>query len=190
MAQYTLKLSFDLRQVTQTLAYEFVQGIDQKGPNINSYAMEDEGPLAGTFNFQQGDEISIDVIATAPADEEQAVLKDFDVTNCTFVFVPAHMTEFLSLFDEKSACTAVEAWGPIQPIPPTKEDQKKNSRRFSISSVKALPVTTKDGQWQISGYLSVQLPPLGDVPVLNGTRNQLYFFDPEGSSGTGGGWGP
>jgi len=192
LAQYTLKLSFDLRQVTQSLSYEFVRGQDASGMDNNAYPMEDEGPLAGTFNFQQGDEIFVDVIATAPAggNEREEVLNDFKVTNCTFVSVPARMTEFLSLFDQTSACAVVDAngWAPVRPIPPTAEDLAKKSCRYMISNSEPLPVETKNGQWQISGYLSVQLPPLGHVPVLDGVRNQLFYFDPEGSTGSGGGW--
>jgi hypothetical protein len=132
----------------------------------------------------------IEVIATAPAEEGAAVLRDFAISNCTFVSVPARMTEFLSLFDETSACTAVENFGKVQPIPPTLEDEKKDSRRYSITSRQPINVQTQNGQWQISGYLSVQLPPLGNVPELKGTRDQLYYFDPEGAVGTGGGFGP
>lgn len=187
MAQYTLKLSFDVRQVTQSLAYEVIR------QNNSKYPMEDEGPLAGTFNFEPEDEIIVEVIATAPAgnNNKQAMLDDFSVSNCTLVSIPAHMQEFLSLFDETSACAAMsENWGNVTAIPATAADEKKNSRRYSITNSKALSVVTKNGQWQISGYLSVQLPPLGDVPVLKGKRNQLYFFDPEGSVGNGGGFGP
>ena len=182
--QYTLKLNFDLRQVTQTLAYEFVLG--QGGSQ--DYPMKDDGPLAGTFHFQPGDEIFVEVIATAPVGDGEAVMQDFKVSNCTFISVPAHMNEFLSLFNETSACAVMddEGWGAVNPLPGV----DSTSRRFSISNDKPLPVVTKNGQWKISGYLSVQLPPLGNVPIREGVRNQLYFFDPEGSTGKGGGFGP
>ena len=182
MTQYTLKLSFDLRQVTQSLAYEFVLGDNA------AYPMEGGGPLAGTFNFQQGDEIFVEVMATSaahpngPGTGPKDVLKNFMVTNCTFVSVPAHMTELLSLFDAASACSTVDEWGPIENAT-TQEDEQKNILRLYTRSLKALSVATKNGQWQISGYLSTQLTSINDV-----TRAQLYFFDPEGSAGSGGGW--
>lgn len=183
--QYTLKLSFDLRQVTQSLAYEFVQ----KG-NSN-YPMEGDGPLAGTFNFQQGDEIFVEVVVAAPNTIEPDIfMSDFAVTDCTLVSIPARMTEYLSLFHKRSACAVVNGWGKVQPIPLTPEDERNHTRRFSTVSAEALPVSTKNGQWQISGYLSVQLPPGDNTPLVDGTRHQLYFFDPEGSSGYGGGFGP
>ena len=184
MTQYTLKLSFDLRQVTQSLAYEFVLG------NNATYPMEGGGPLAGTFNFQQGDEIFVEVMATSAAHPDgpgkgpKDILKDFTVTNCTFVSIPAHMTELLSLFDATSACSTVDEWGPIENAT-TPEDKQKNTLRLYTRSLKALPVVTKNGQWQISGYLSTQL-----TSMSGDKRAQLYFFDPESSTGTGGGWNP
>lgn len=184
MTEYTLKLSFDLRQVTQSLAYEFVLGEN------SAYPVESGGPLAGTFNFQQGDEIFVEVIATSaanpnvPGTEPKDVLKDFTVTNCTFVSIPAHMTELLSLFDPASACSTVDEWEPARP-PQTPEDKQKNLLQLCKRSVTPLAVTTKNGQWKISGYLSVELTSLDGK-----TYAQLYFFDPESSSGNGGGWNP
>jgi len=190
MAQYTLKLSFDVLQVTQSLAYEFTL------KDNSNYPMVDEGPLAGTFNFQQDDQIYVEVIASIPNSmDADMFIEAFEVTNCTFVSVPARMTEFLSLFDETSACTTInqknakdkDEWGAVTPIAPA---QPGGLRRFSISSNNALPVATKKGQWQISGYLSVQLPPLGHVPISGDVRHQLYYFDPESSTGSGTGFGP
>jgi len=175
LTQYTLKLSFDIRQVTQSLAYEFVLG-DQSG-----YPMEGGGPLAGTFNFQQGDEIFVEVLAASadgPAGSKD-VLRDFTVTNCTFVSIPAHKTELLSLFDATSACASVDGWEPVNP-PQSLAGNENNLLRKCKRSVTPLPVTTKNGQWQISGYLSVVF-----TTTDGNTRAQLYFFDPEGSSGSG-----
>lgn len=188
MPQYTLKLSFDIRQVTQSLAYEFVLDSPE---NEEIYPLEDKGPLAGTFNFQENDQIFIEVIASVPETTSSQMFESvFAVSNCTFVSVPARMTEFLSLFDQASACTTINQkgdWSGVTPIAPTPENE---FRRFSIRSMNPLSVATKNGQWQISGYLSVQLPPLGKVPSPGGVRHQLYYFDPEGSSGNGGGFGP
>ena len=182
MTQYTLKLSFDLRQVTQSLAYEFVL------KDNSDYPMIGGGPLAGTFNFQQGDEIFVEVMAMSAANPDaphttpKDVLKHFGVTNCTFVSVPARMTEHLSLFDETKACAPVGDWGPVENAS-TPQDKQKNILRLFTRSLEPLPVATKNGQWQISGYLSVELSPLAGAPYA-----QLYYFDPEGSAGDGGGW--
>lgn len=184
MTQYTLKLSFDLRQVTPSLAYEFVLE-DNMG-----YPMVDGGPLAGTFNFQKGDEIFVEVVATSAATDKppktssKDILQSFGVTSCIFISVPARMTELLSMFDATNACAMVSEWGPIQNIS-NAEDEKNNIQRLNRRSLSALPVVTKNGQWQISGYLSVEL-----TSDDNKTHGQLYFFDPEGSTGTGGGEDP
>ncbi len=181
MAQYTLKLSFDLRQVTQSLAYEFLLR------DKTNYPMEDGGPLAGTFNFQQGDEIIVEVMATSAADasgrgtSSKDVLKSFDVKDCTFVSIAARMTQHLSMFDKTSACSGLEEWGPLEDAT-SPQDEANNICRMFKRSIRGLPVETKHGQWQISGYLSVELTSESGVP-----HTQLYFFDPEGSSGNGGG---
>jgi len=180
LTQYILKLSFDLRQVTQSLAYEFAL------KDNSNYPMEGGGTLAGTFNFQQGDEIFVEVIASsaqhpgAPGTTPKDVLKDFIVTNCTFVSIPARMTESLSLFDATNACSTVNQWKPVKP---PQEDDQRNFQQLCKRSTTPLPVATKHGQWQISGYLSVEL-----TTAAGKTHAQLYFFDPEGSSGNGGGW--
>lgn len=182
MAQYTLVLSFDLRQVTQSLAYKFILG-------NSDYPITTEGSLAGTFNFQENDEIFVKVVATSAASLDQPnvkpkdILSDFAVTNCTFVSIPAHMTEQLSLFDTNSACSAIDtpsAWGPV-----TREEIGNNTVQLSRRSLQPLTVETKNGQWKMSGYLSVEL-----TPDQSETFPQLYFFDPESSSGLGGGFGP
>jgi len=186
MAQYTLKLSFDIRQVTQSLAYEFVVGNDNQHDKNTAYPMIEGGPLAGTFNFQEKDELYVEVIATAPDNED---MQAFAVTNCTFVSIPATMTEDLSLFDPMNACEIVPNWEAPEAYPATPKDMEEKSKRLSIMSAQPLIVNSVNGQWQISGYLSVQLPPNPHTPPGQ-NRYQLYFFDPEGSTGTGGGWGP
>ena len=177
MTTYTLKLSFDLRQVTQSLGHEFILQ-DNAG-----YSIENSGPLAGTFNFQKNDEIYVEVVATSAAESTtpRSVLEKFTVENCTLVSIPAHMTEVLSLFSPTNACASVNGWSGIKNIS-TLEDNQKNTLRLSTRSLTPLQVVTKNGQWQISGYLSVELTPQGAAPFP-----QLYFFDPEGSAGNGGG---
>lgn len=166
MNKYILRLSFDPKQITQSLGYEFLN-VDGQQP----YPMEAKGSLAGTFNFQENDQIFVEVVTS---------IADFSVTNCTLVSVPARMTEFISMFDHTSACSTVENWNPVQ--------ESSDGSQFLIGSNEPLTVVTKDGQWQISGYLSVQLPAGGATPSEDGIRHQLYYFDPEGSTGEGHGW--
>ena len=186
MSQYTIKLKFDVRQVTQALEYEVVSGCG----GTKAYPMDDVGRNAGTFNFQKGDEIFVQVIATAPAGNEEAshMMDDsvFNITNCTFVSIRAHEAANLSLFDDKSACHTVNEWEKAEAINPSSADKKKNCHRYSIMSSEGFTVMSENGQWKISGYLSVQLPPLESNTGSKDLRHQLYFFDPEGSSGNGG----
>jgi len=182
LTHYTLKLSFDLRQVTQALAYDFVLAKDSTICHV-----ERDGALAGTFNFQQNDELSVEVTATSalyPKEPDTApkdILTDFTVTNCTFISIPAHMTGSLSMFNNANSSAAMgkkSKWGPISKNP----DEEKNLQRLSRQSGKTLSVSAKNGQWKISGYLSVELT------SADGTiRPVLYFFDPESSTGNGGG---
>ena len=169
MNTYILRLSFDPRQITQSLAHEFlvVEEFDSKQP----YPIKADGPLAGTFNFQENDQIFVEVVSS---------ISEFSVTNCTLVSVPARMTEFISLFDHTSACSTIENWDKVQ--------QSSDGSQFLTRSIQPLKVVTQNGQWQISGYLSVQLPAGVAIPSEDGLRHQLYYFDPEGSSGSGGGW--
>lgn len=171
MTQYILKLSFDFHQITQTLAHEFLLVEDPNFAGQRPYIPEKDGPLAGTFNFRKNDEIYIEVVTNT---------HDFDVSNCTLVSVPARMTEFISMFDHKSACSTVMDWGMVQP--------SSYGSQFSRRSQTPLVVVTQNGQWQISGFLSVDLPAGGATPSEDGRRHQLYYFDPEGSTGTGAGW--
>ena len=85
MTQYTLRLSFDLRQVTQSLGHEFLL------PNNEDYPVENSGPLASTFNFQQGDEICVEVQVTSAAHTgggitPHDILETFKVTNCCLLY--------------------------------------------------------------------------------------------------------
>lgn len=185
MTQYTLKLTFDLRQVTQSLAYEFIA--DKQG---EAYPIEIEGPLAGTFNFKKGDEINVKVEAMSAAHPDEPkvtpgdILESFVVNDCTFVSVRARMTQHLSLFHESNACATVADWTPIKDES-TPDDKQKNLRRLTRHSTEPLTVKSKNGQWEISGYLSTEL-----TRADGKSEAELYFFDPESSSGSGGGWGP
>lgn len=174
MTQYLLKLSFDQRQVTQSLNYEFLLK-----ENSSDYPIVDEGPLAGTFNFKQGDEIIIEVVATSAAAGGNDVLEAFNVVNCTFISIPTGTTDPLSMFDKSSACWTVNNWGPMVNYP-VKGQNMRGLMRQSVE--KQAIVSIENGQWQISGFLSVEL-----TTAAGEQQARLFFFDPEGSTGNGGG---
>lgn len=172
---YILRLSFDANQITQTLQYKF---FTESGLPCDE---ETSGPLAGTFNFQDGDELQVQVVASAEADKDTGRIPELQVniTNCTFVSIKPPVKQDLSLFDPYNACTTISEWS----LPETVIDPSAKSVSVTTTALKNLIVTAKTGQWKISGYLS----------VITGEdskeQKKLYFFDPEGSAGTGGGFG-
>lgn len=165
--------------MTQSLDYKFLLKDNSVLPMI------DNGPLAGTFNFQPGDIVCVEVVASAP-DDMKITDKNFVVNNCTFISIPDNMSEFLSLFDKTSASSQVgnQGWSPVTLLEANDSDRKNKTKRYSRLNPQEFKVVTKAGQWKISGYLSVQLPPNGKAPTLDGLRNQLFYFDPESSAGT------
>ena len=190
-AEYTLHLRFDVAQVTKSLQYVFT-GPDGKSPQ------QTMGDLAGTFNFIENDTLKVIVTATGIDTANQPVgdgtatkgmhfayPPNFSVTNCSLVSVGTlgHAeTPDLSLFDEHDAITSVNKWGVLQ-----QEDEPTQSgetRAAFIPSLETLRVTAKNGQWAISGYLSVL------IQTTSGAGwPRLFYFDPEGSAGNGGGMG-
>lgn len=171
---YLLELCFAAEQITESLQFCFY---DQNGDRCEQLG---DGPLASTFNFQQGDKITIKVMASAGNNPEQQKRPEFDmrINNCSLVSIPELGVDDISMFDPRNAVTNISDWDQSGPI----IDSENNRVKIESISQEPLIVTAKDGQWKISGYLSV-------TQTLNGkTTNKLYYFDPEGSAGTG--WGP
>ena len=168
---YTLSLMFDVDQVTKALHYH----ID--GPKGSPF--KGEGRLAGTFHFNAGDEIRVCVKATSrKKDKARFTITDF--TLASIPTLPAGKYD-LSLFDRHRASIRVHDWG----IPEYGEDDSDEKSEITINALHPLLVTAANGQWEISGYLSVLIEKLGE----NGEMQlvpRLFYFDPEGSAGTGG----
>lgn len=173
---YILELSFDADQVTQSLQFRVIS------PKGDPTPEKTKGPLAGTFNFSHDDEIQIRVVASAEAESKSDPMPtlDVNVTNCTLVSISSSFKQNLSFFDPYNACTMVSEWG----LPEVKEDPATKSKTVTVNALKTLKVTAHNGQWKISGYLSVLLG-RGDEQ-----ESHLYFFDPEGTAGGGTGLGP
>lgn len=169
MTSFRLALEFDVNQVTRSLQYRF---ITQHGT-----PEEQVGPLAGTYHFEKGDEMSVSVTATAKKSDNVT----FEVSDCTLVSIgTADLGKFfLSPFSETNAITNVPDWPVPEPIT-TPADADAGRVRLFTASKTILPVTSPEGQWKISGYLSVNITIDGKV------YNRLFFFDPEGTSGSGG----
>lgn len=177
MTTYTLQLNFDIRQVTRALNYKIL------GPNDDKCEKLDTGPLAGTFNFQAGDELAIEVIGASPNDDSDAkpdmILDSMSVTDCTLISIPANMREALSLFDPQDATSYLAKWSEAENTTPS-AGPAKDTKYLRCKSNKTLSIVSKEGQWKVSGYLSIVL-----MTADGKSFPQLYFFDPESSSGTG-----
>lgn len=169
MTLYTLALEFDINQVTRSLQYHF------------SNPEETVGVLAGTFNFNpQGDPGEDILMATLTATGDASGNPQVTVKDCTLVSVSNGELgrTFLSPFSQSNAVSKFEDWPELEPIAaPT-----GRVKLFAGSATK-LPVIATEGQWEISGYLSVEI-------IWNGKAyNRVFSFDPEGTSGTGAGLG-
>ena len=173
---YILELSFDADQVTSSLQYRVIS------PKGDPIPQKTKGSMAGTFNFSYGDEIQVRVVVSAEAKSKSDPMPTLkvNVVNCTFVSIPSDFKEHLSLFDPVNACNTISDWG----LPEVVEDKSDNSVTVTIDELKSSRVTSQNGQWKISGYLSVLLGREAEQEA------RLYFFDPEGSTGGGSGWGP
>lgn len=172
MTNYTLQLEFDINQITRSLQHNF------KAPK--GYQAEKYGPLAGTAHFEQGDELDISITATGRAENELSL----KVMDCSVVTVgTADLGKlFLSPFAEETAVVSVSDWKPTK-NKTTEEDKEADRQRLSIKSGSPFAVIAPAGQWRFSGYLSVQI-------IIDGqTYYRLFYFDPEGSVGNGGGFG-
>jgi len=170
---YTLELCFAAEQVTESLQFCFY---DQNGDRCEQLA---DGALASTFNFRQGDRITIKVMGSAGNNpkKDKPPKFDMDIQNCSLVSIPELGVKDISMFDPTNAVTNISGWEQSDPV----TDPKTNRVTIEAVSQDKLTVTAKKGQWKISGYLSV-------TQTYNGkTANKLYYFDPEGS--TGGTWG-
>ena len=169
MTLYTLDLEFDINQVTRSLQYKF------------SNPEKKTGVLAGTFNFNNSTGIDdssmvVSVTATGSLIGEPRVT----VHDCTLVSVSNGDLgrSFLSPFDKTSAVAQLKKWAPLE-----KMDAPDGRVKLYGMASSRLPVVAQDGQWQISGYLSV-------IIVIDGhTYNRVFTFDPEGTAGAGTGLG-
>ena len=133
-----------------------------------------QGALAGTYHFNAGDTLGLKITATGNSSDDIGV----SVTDCTIISVgTSSVGKYdLSPFSRESAASKVDRWAP-----PTASKSAPDRMKVIVESDMILPVSAKNGQWKISGYLSVGLRIAGE------SYNRLFFFDPEGSTGNGGG---
>ncbi len=173
---YILELCFAAEQITESLQFCFY---DEKGNRCEQLA---HGPLASTFNFQKGDRIDVKVMASAENTPGKRKMPGFsmNIINCSLVSIPELDVDDISMFDPTNAVTNLPGTDWISS--PMIEDPVNNRVTIESNLRESLTVTAKNGQWKMSGYLSIS-------QIYNGKKsNKLYYFDPEGSTGVG--WGP
>ena len=171
MTLYTLDLEFDINQITRSLQYKF------------SNPEKKTGILAGTFNFNSSkgiDNSSMEVSVTATGNATGA--PNVTIQDCTLVSVSNGDLgkSFLSPFDQKSAVAQIKKkeWAPLENM----DAPDGRVKLYGMASSR-LPVVAQDGQWEMSGYLSV-------IIEIDGREyNRVFTFDPEGTAGGGNGFG-
>lgn len=166
-----LELIFDADQITKSLDYRFT--LD--GNDI----YKKSGRCAGTFHFPKDGKILVDVIGMArKSDEMQFSVTDFTLASIS-TLLPGRAP--LSLFDRKSACVSITSWGEADRT----TDAADDIVRTKVSAREPLSIVADDGQWEVSGYLSVEISMRAkDRKVV--TMHRLFYFDPESTVGTGG----
>lgn len=166
MTDYILELEFDVNQITRSLQYKITS--PEGSPEVP------EGALAGTYHFTAGDTLGFRVTATGNSSDDIGV----SVTDCTVISIgTSSVGKYdLSPFSKESAASRIDHWAP-----PTASEVGSDRMKVIVEGDMTLPVEAENGQWKISGYLSV------GIRLAGKTYNRLFFFDPEGSTGNGGG---
>ncbi|MDB2439034.1 hypothetical protein N9W89_09990 [Hellea sp.] len=164
---FTLVLCFDVVQNSQSLQY-FLLNEEEASVNLTQ-----KGATAGTYNFVKNDTLKFEIRVTNLLDKKgtgKVSDEDIEIMDCTLVSIKPPTYPYLSLFNKFSAVQNIKrkSWSHH------KDKVYPNLCVFRSSTI--LKVKCTEGQWEISGYLSVKLAK--DLA-------RLYYFDPEGSAGGG-----
>ncbi len=185
---YTLKLAFDLAQISTALRFNIIYD------NNHHPAMQKVGRAAGGYHFHPGDKVTIEI--TASFNPERYSPTDISIQDLTLVCAPASNAHqpHLSPFDSESAGLMLKHWvgqnvekeaGPMRPAtvdPSPKFVVFKRDPATDASDPSGdLTVRPHDGQWQISGFLSVK------VAATTHTAEfcRVFEFDPSVMVGNG-----
>lgn len=164
-----LSLSFDVEQVTSALHYQF---------RCNEKSIyKSSGACAGTYHFMHDSEMEIEVTGSAAAaDQMKYIIRDLTLVSVSTLSAGRGP---LSMFADDCACFQIRDWSPQM-------QQDNSERTFSTTRSKImLKMPKKNGQWTISGYLSVVIEK-NDASGKRSSEPRLFMFDPEGTMGTGG----
>ncbi len=165
---FALELMFDVSQVTKALNYKF--------SGENGSIFQESGLCAGCFHFGDGGILEITVTGIGRVTDDFS----YKINNLTIASLPTSPipAKHLSPFDKKRACVSVDKWGPFK-------HTDKDLTMISTRAAFPLKIAKSNGQWEISGYLSVTIKRRNKKgKMVKETR--LFFFDPEGTTGSGG----
>jgi hypothetical protein len=166
-----LELEFDADQVTGSLDYRFI--------GSTGSIFRREGRCANTFHFPSGGNLFVEVTGTArKADKMRFMVNDFTLASISTL---GPDKSDLSLFDPGLACISISNWDDSV----VEQNDVAGTSRTTIRATNPLPLVAKDGQWQMSGYLSVAIEMLNKTGKLV-TMQRLFYFDPESTAGSGG----
>lgn len=170
-----MTLTIDIDQITKALNYDI--GLHPDEAEERGILL-DEGPYAGTYHFKKWDEVHLKIIAHSRKKDKAQLT----ITDCTLASVPTMPveSEYLSMFHKHRACTHIADWD----IPATHKQTQNKSTVTRISALHPLIVWADKGQWRLSGYLSVLIERMVDGEAKKYSR--MFYFDPEGSVGSGG----
>lgn len=147
--------------------------------------MDEYGRFAGSYNFKAEDEVLVEIQASVGPDPTGKLpdLRLQDV-NCAFVFAGwvdrAGNQPVLSPFSNETASFN----RPNDKWKSQKSSESGSDRVYVVKrqAKESHPVTTEEGLWAMSGFLSVTytLDPKGEIPF-----SSFFSFDPETSAGSG-----
>lgn len=165
-----LTLMVDVTQVTKAMRYRLN---DDKGRSI----FVDKGRCANTFHFPKGSELEFELVVTANASLDPTI-SVMDMTLTSISTLPPGRCG-LSMFDPLSACQNIGEWSV------SNQHRANDEITLTLTSGQKLAIVDENGQWQVSGFLSLLIKSSAES---EGTKEhaRLFHFDPESTTGTGG----
>jgi hypothetical protein len=144
--QLLMRVSFDADQLGNQLVWSVTDDVPS-----DRNAFKRTGPYAGSLHFQQGDVMSVEVVATG----RPASFTGFTVTDATLITMPVPYQKRSvtpSPFDETHATFDLDGFGPNQcTISATNPDL----RSCVATCAQTLTVVQPKGYWKFSLVLTV-----------------------------------
>jgi hypothetical protein len=169
--KYLIRVSFDADQVGGVLVWRAVDAATHK----NAY--RDQGRFAGSLHFDDGDEVTIELVGLGVLNEFVA----FEIVDASVVTLPHSSVAGVSApspFATNHAVIALQGWSK-----PTVVANPIDQRVEISRSAAALTVAQASGRWEMSLVLTVELVWLRAGQERRELR--VFYVDPESEVGTG-----